>query len=247
MTIKDLTIVILTNRNDNRFINSLSSAQIAYEVFIIDNKSNNDWQSLKKEFNFRVIDSPKKITSFSKVKNQTLETVKTRWVLFLDSDEVLSKDADQKILGIISSDLYDAVSIKRIDYFLDKPLRYGETGNISLVRLFKKDSGKFVRNVHELVKFTGKIGEADFTILHYSHNSIKDFLNKITIYAKMDTKNKYLNHQENILQMVTFPIGKFILNYIFKLGFLDGYRGIVYALLMSLHSFFVRVFYYENI
>lgn len=247
MIINDLSIVILANRNDKRFINSLKSAQIAKQVIVIDNNSQNDWVELKKYYEFKIIDHLETVTNFSKVKNSSLNEVKTKWVLFLDSDEILSENADTEINNIIQSDLFDAISINRLDYFLKKPLQYGETGNIQLIRLFKTKKGKFVRKVHEVVEHTGSVGEANFQILHYSHNSIKDFINKVSFYALLDSKTRSHSATENTLQLCIFPIGKFIFNYIFKLGFLDGYRGLVYAVIMSLHSFFVRVFYYENI
>ena len=43
-----------------------------------------------------------------------------------------------------------------------------------------------------------------------------------------------------IYHIVLYPIAKFILNYIFKLGFLDGLEGLIFAILMSFHSFLVR-------
>jgi hypothetical protein len=247
MILNDLSIVILTNRNDDRFINSLKSAQIAKNVIVIDNKSNNNWSDLNNYYQFKIIDYPVAVTSFSRTKNLGLEKVTTKWVLFLDSDEVLSQNAGIEIGSIIKSDLYDAISINRVDYFLNKPLKYGETGNIQLVRLFKTKNGKFVRKVHEIVEHSGNVGEANFFILHYSHNSIKDFINKISMYAHMESKTRNHSLIENTLQLCIFPISKFIYNYIFKLGFLDGFRGLIYAVIMSFHSFFVRVFYYENI
>lgn len=246
MKIAQLSAVILTNRNDERFLNALKSVQFAEEIIIIDNNSNNDWKVLKEKYQIKVIDHSEKITDFSKPKNEVLKEINTQWVLFLDSDEILSDEADQQIKEIINQDLFDAISIKRIDYYLNKPLMYGETSGAQFIRLFKKNMGKFSRNVHEKVDYDGKVGEANFQILHYSHNSIKDFLEKITSYALLDSKEKRLTKNEAIIQMITFPIGKFLLNYFFKLGFLDGYRGIVYAVVMSLHSFFVRVYYYEN-
>jgi hypothetical protein len=44
----------------------------------------------------------------------------------------------------------------------------------------------------------------------------------------------------NILAIIFYPFGKFILNYFLKLGFLDGAPGFVYAFMMSFHSFLVR-------
>ena len=40
--------------------------------------------------------------------------------------------------------------------------------------------------------------------------------------------------------MILFPSGKFIHNYIFRLGFLDGMEGFIHAGMMSGHSFLVR-------
>jgi hypothetical protein len=246
MVLNDLSIVILTNRNDDRFVNSLKSSQIAKNVIIIDNNSNNDWKNLKKHYNFNIISYPSKVSNFSNVKNLSLKEIKTKWVLFLDSDEVLSQNSATEIDSIINTDLYDAISINRIDYFLNKPLMYGETGNIQLVRLFKTNKGKFVRDVHEVVEHSGNVGGANFNILHYPHNSIKDFINKVSIYSLIESKTRAHSTTENTLQLCLFPVGKFIHNYILKLGFLDGFRGLIYAVVMSLHSFFVRVFYYEN-
>lgn len=247
MGVKELTIVILTNRNDDRFLDSLKSSQFANEIIIIDNNSENDWDKLKQKYSFKVLKYLENINNFSKVKNNVLENVKTNWVLFLDSDETLPESTEQSVQDLIDNNLYDAISIKRTDYFLGKPLNYGEAGNINLIRMFKTQNGRFKRNVHEVVDYKGKLGEANFVISHFSHKSIKDFLEKITKYSQMDIENKNLNKQQIIFQMMVYPVGKFIYNYFFKLGFLDGYRGIMYAVLMSLHSFYVRVFYYENL
>ena len=247
MKIDTLSIVILTNRNDKRFEAAIESAQFAKDILILDNNSNTDWDKLAKKYIFRVIPHPEKISQFSQARNKALTLVQTSWVLFLDSDEVLSANADIEIKTIIEENLYDAISIRRIDYFLGKPLQYGETGNLWLTRLFKTNKGKFVRAVHEVIESDGKFGVANFTISHFSHSSVKKFLEKIVKYSYIESKNRTDSHIENIIQMCVFPLTKFVLNYGFKLGFLDGYRGLVYAVMMSLHSFFVRVFYYEKL
>lgn len=226
MKVLDLTIVIITNRNDKKFQDALKSAQFAGEVLVIKNNE--------------------KILDFSKARNDALKQVKTTWVLFLDSDETLPEKSHREIKKIIDANLYDSIRIKRVDYFLGKPLNHGEPGNTRLVRLFKTQKGSFVRKVHEVVKYYGVAGEATFNISHYSHESIKDFLIKIAEYARLDSQNRQQSHLTNTIQMCVYPGAKFVLNYILKLGFLDGYRGLMYAVVMSLHSFFVRVYYYEK-
>ncbi len=247
MKIDTLSIVILTNRSDARFEAALKSAQFTDNVFIVDNTSNNNWADLAKKYSFKMLSHTEKISDFSQVRNKALASIQTPWVLFLDSDEVLSADASNEIKTIIEQNFYDAVSIRRIDYFLDKPLQYGETGNLWLTRLFKTNKGKFARAVHEVVEYDGKLGTANFTISHFSHTSVKEFLEKVTKYSYIESKNRTYTQTENTIQMCVFPVAKFVLNYVIKLGFLDGYRGLVYAVMMSLHSFFVRVFYYEKL
>ncbi len=247
MKIEGLSIVIITNRIDEKFEAALQSAQFAKEIIVVDNTNQTDWEKLKKEYSTKILQYPEKITDFSKIRNFSLEFVQTPWVLFLDSDETLPVNSQDEIQKIIDQNIYDAVNIKRTDYFLDKPLQFGEAGNIWLTRLFKTNIGKFSRAVHEILEFEGKLGTANFVISHFSHNSIKEFLEKITSYAYMESKSRTYSNSENTFQMCLYPIGKFILNYFFRLGFLDGYRGLTYAVMMSLHSFFVRVFYYEKL
>lgn len=247
-----LTIIIITDRNDQRFINALKSAQIAKTVIVVDNNSDNNWKKLNQEYDFKLVSHEKKISNFATIRNQTLDQVKSEWVLFLDSDESLGNTIKEltvnqnKIKQVINDNLYDGVTVNREDIFLGKSLKYGETGNCRLTRMFKKNNGKFVGNVHEVAVITGKFGASDITISHFSHPNITSFFQKVTNYAKMAAKNEKTTKLENIFKMIIFPIAKFICNYILKLGFLDGYRGFIYALIMSLHSFFVRVFYFEK-
>jgi hypothetical protein len=259
--VANLTIAVLANRDNQLFLDCLRSAQFAQYVLVLDNNSGVDFSELKKKYDLIVKYHPDEIKDFATIKNQLMKDVKTVWVLYLDSDEILPNTAKDEIEKIIENDFYDALTINRVDYFHGKALNYGETKNHAPIRLFKKELCKFSRPVHEYVECTGRIGRANFSISHFSHENIASFLQRVTNWAKMEAnyrlrlfadkdKNpdiEYFVIIKNKLEMIFFPIGKFLLNYIFKLGLLDGYRGFVYALMMSLHSFFVRVFFAEQL
>lgn len=248
----DLTVVILTHINDERFEQALSSAQIAEKVIVVDNNSHNDWKKMEKSYYFELFSRENKIGNFAKVRNSYLEKVKTDWVLFLDSDESLGRTKTELknnynlIKELIESDLFDGVVINRKDVFLGKELGFGEVGNVKITRMFKVNKGKFEGNVHEKAVISGKIGESQIVVSHFSHENIADFFNSIVSYAKLASLNERSSFFVNAAKMVFYPIGKFLVNYFLRLGFLDGYRGFVYALMMSFHSFFVRVFYFEK-
>ncbi len=254
-----LTIVIITHRNDARFISTLKSAQIAQNIIVVDNKSNNDWEKLKRDFNFELISREKEISNFAKARNEVLKVVQTEWVFFLDSDETLGASTaiiqsnHDKISNIINQNLFDGVSIIRRDIFLGKELMFGEAGNTIIIRMFKVKNGKFKRNVHEIAQINGRLGGSEIIVSHFSHTDISEFMSSIATYSQMASLNELVSKENNkegkvvnILKMIFFPPLKFLQNYFLKLGFLDGYRGLVYATIMSLHSLFVRVFYFEN-
>lgn len=241
-----LSLIIITNRNDQRFLKSLKSAQFADEVLIIDNASGNDWQKLRQQFHFQVENLPGKINNFADVRNNAMDKAKNRWVMFLDSDEVLSKGAKNKIEQVLADKNTDGATITRTDVFLGKELKFGEAGSKKMLRIFKKDLAHFNRAVHEVAKVGGTVVETEIEIKHYAHNTISEFITDISWYAETMAQQRLLNKPELLLKLVFYPPGKFVFNYFFKLGFLDGWRGLVYAVIMSIHSFSVRAFIYEQ-
>lgn len=178
------------------------------------------------------------IQDFSKIRNRELEKAKTDWVLFLDSDEKLSKDLEVEVEKAIKSDEFDAYMIPRLDTFMGKRLSHGEPGSTKLLRLAKKSYGKWERPVHEVWRGAGRVRELKNPILHTPHESIGTFLKKINTYSEIEAKYRRSKGQKSsLLHIIFFPPLKFVYNYIFKLGFLDGVPGTIMAIMMSFHSY----------
>lgn len=244
-----LSVIILTHRSDERFLRALSSAQPAAEVLIADFESGNNWQQLRRQFHFTYYNRRGEIHNFATERNNALKRARHKWVFFLDSDEVIRGDSWQEIERVVEHSELEGVFVRRRDIFHDKMLRYGETGTVWLLRLFRKEASQFVRPVHEAARVNGKTGQSKIILLHYAHLSLTEFLQDITRYAKIEADYQTDNRLSPFwlgIKTLAYPKLKFLVNYFFKLGFLDGRRGLAYAMMMSLHSLFVRVFSYEN-
>jgi glycosyltransferase involved in cell wall biosynthesis len=242
----NITAIILAHRYDQRLLNAIDSAQFAAEILIVDNNSNTPWNEIMQSRKFEIISELEPVTDWSAIRNKTMNRARHEWVLFLDSDEVLSSNAAQAVAKIVEANFFDGALVKRSDIFHDKKLQYGEAGNQSLVRIGKKNRMQFHRPVHEEAHVNGLVSTTDIEILHNSHLTIQDFFDSICAYAHREAKHRHdTGHTLFLPTMIVFPIGKFLLNYVFKLGFLDGWQGFIYAFMMSLHSFFVRVYHYE--
>ena len=115
----------------------------------------------------------KNISDFAYERNELLKTAKTDWVLFLDSDERLSKQLEVEKL----SNKYDGYYIYRKNYFLGQYV-----GQDKIIRLGKKNSGKWERKVHEIWNIKN-VGLLDTVIIHNTANNLTDYLKKINYYS----------------------------------------------------------------
>lgn len=240
---KTLSIIILTHRSDTRFLRALASAQFADEVVVIDLDSQNHWTVLKKHFSF-VRKVWKQEIDFAKIRNWAITETTGDWIFFLDSDEWISEDLRKELLEQIIQDENDAIIVQRLDNFLGKALQFGEVADIRFLRGAKKGSGKWKGKVHETWQVKGKVTHLDTPLLHEPHTSISEFIQKINHYSSL--RSTEVENKNTILQFLFYPIGKFLVNYFVKFGILDGYRGLIYALLMTIHSASVRAKTYEQ-
>ena len=122
-----------------------------------------------------------------------------------------------------------------------KWLKHGETGSVKLLRLARKDEGRWVRPVHEVWQVKGQTLELKNPLLHYPHQTVKELLEEINFYTSLNAQVFYdQGVRARPWQIIVYPLGKFIKNYFWKWGFLDGMAGFLSAVFMSFHSFLTR-------
>lgn len=238
----NLSVIILTKDEENNVLDCFEGVKDANEIIVIDDYSEDRTEEVIRTFDKQIKIYKRSLAGdFSAQRNFGLSKAKNEWVLFLDSDERLSRELLREINSAVEDNKSDGFLIKRKDIMWGKKLMHGETGSVRLVRLAKKDAGRWVGKVHEVWNIDGKIGELDNGLIHYPHQTIREFLSEISLYSSIRAKE--LN-QEGIkvsaIDIILYPNAKFFLNYFVKLGFMDGLPGLVVALMMSFHSFLVR-------
>jgi len=237
-----ISVIILSKNEEENIKDCLQSViNLASEIILIDDYSTDETIKMAKSFGAKVFLRHLN-GDFSKQRNFGLEKAKNEWVLFLDADERVADKLAQEITAAISK--YEDISgyfFKRNDFFAGHFLKYGETANVKLLRLAKKDSGLWERKVHEVWHIKGKTKEFKNPLLHYPHSTITDFLKEINFYSSLHAKSlKGEGVKPSLFRLIFNPFGKFISNYFFKRGFLDGTSGLITALMMSFHSFLAR-------
>ncbi len=237
-----ISVVILTKNEEKNIEKCLENLSWCDETIVIDDDSEDKTVEIARKKGAKVYIHSLQ-NNFASQRNFGLEKAKGDWVLFIDADERISQALWYEIMAKTNAPFspYAGYYIKRTDTMWGKQLRYGETGNIKLLRLAKKDAGKWEGTVHEVWKVKGKIDTLQNSLMHFPHQTIREFLQEINYYS--DLRSLELRQKKiavSWLTIVLYPKAKFVLNYIFKRGFLDGLPGLVFALIMSFHSFLVR-------
>ena len=238
-----LSSVILNHLSLKEIKQTLDSLKFSDEILIIQDKDH-PLNSKKLPPKVKLIYHPLS-ANFSAQRNFALKKAQRDWVLFVDSDEIVSPQLAKEIKQAMQKD-FSGYLIPRQDIFYSQPLRHGETGQTKILRLAQKKAGVFTRLVHENWQIQGRVGELSASLLHHKKDLTSGFIERMRLYGPIDSQS--LNEENKPFSVFRFllnPLGKFFLNYIVRRGFLDGLLGLFHAYLMSIQSFTVRVFQRE--
>jgi glycosyltransferase involved in cell wall biosynthesis len=235
-----VSAVILTKNEEKNIGECINRLKWCEEIIVMDDESTDETAKIARDLGAQVINRSLNF-DFAEQRNAALDYVSQKWILFVDADERVSYELRQEILKAISDISYKAFSIKRIDYFFGKLMKFGDVKNKYFVRLVRKGTGQWEGKVHEVWKSEGKVGQLKNPLKHYPHETIVGFLRHINFYSTIRARELYQQKKKtNAFEIIFFPAGKFLYNWIYKLGFMDGTRGIIHALMMSFYSFLVR-------
>lgn len=242
-----ISVIVLTKNEEKNILDCLETISWADEIIVVDDNSEDRTVEIVENLklkNLKIIKSELH-GDFSAQRNFAISKAANEWVLFIDADERVAPELRREINDFLIEEKnnpeFDGMYIRRKDILWGKLLKYGETGNIKLLRLARKKSGKWQGKIHEKWTVKGNIDSFSNYILHFPHQTISEFLKEINFYTTIRAAELYDNGVKTSLpQIIFYPKAKFLVNYFLKLGFLDGLEGLVFAIIMSLHSFLVR-------
>ncbi|CAN5195030.1 glycosyltransferase family 2 protein [soil metagenome] len=237
-----ISSVVLVKNQAEQLKKCLESLTFSDEIIVIDDYSTDNSADVAEKLGAKVYKRNLN-DDFAQQRNFGMGKAKNEWIFFIDADEIVSQELAIEMYQQTSQFLTElnGYYVKRRDYMFSKLLRFGDAGNTKLLRLAKKTKGEWTGKVHERWNIVGEKGILNAPLNHYPHQSVKEFLFEVNFYSTLRAKEL---HQKNVkarpYEIIFYPVGKFLVNYFIKLGFLDGVAGIISALIMSFYSFLVR-------
>ena len=229
-----LAITFNEEINVKRYVESLSFAD---EIIFVDSQSADKTAILASEMGVKVIE--REFTNFSEQRNFAISLAKNDWIVFFDLDEILTPSLETEIKNAVT-DANGTVAffVKRDFFFMGKSIHFGGWQTDKAIRIFNKKHCTYNGNlVHESIKANGKIGILKNKLNHYSYKNFDNYNNKLNLYSKLQAENLYLKKlKPNAYHFLFRPLYRFLWQYIFRLGILDGKEGFILA---YVHSFSV--------
>jgi glycosyltransferase involved in cell wall biosynthesis len=237
-------VAVLTYNEETRLRDCLLSAAWASEVVVVDGYSTDATVSVAREFTDRVLLSdrlgPKNPGGYAEQRNFALEQASEPWVFFLDADERFTPALAQELQRLFATGISDQISafrVRRKEYYFGvyTPYTHGEAWQTRMVR--KGRSRWDNRLVHEGLVVDGEEASLDGYILHYSKDSISDYLTTQNRYTSLEATQAGRDGEPLPRSPWKGMIKTFLNLYIYKGSYREGAFGLIMSILFAQYNF----------
>lgn len=223
--------VVIISKNEERFIaDAVKSALFADEVLVLDSGSSDQTCEIATALGAKVLHQ--NWLCFGAQKNQAVSLVKNDWVFVLDADERITDALRSELLSTMEAPAFKVYKTARLNRFFGKDIRYCGLYPDYSIRLFDRRFGQFNEvSVHESVQTSETVGVLTHPMTHLAFDSVSEFRAKQKGYAALSTK------KPSLLKALVSPIWTFVKIYLLRLGFLEGWRGLIIATVYAQYTF----------
>jgi glycosyltransferase involved in cell wall biosynthesis len=228
-----LSACVITYNEADRIEACLRSVSFCEEILVIDSHSTDATRQLASSLGARVIE--RDWPGYRSQKQFAVDAASHDWVLFLDADERLSSQLRTEIEAVRDGGFTENAgwSVPRITDYFGRFLRHGNAYPDRLIRLFDRRRGGWIgEEIHENTRVSGRVGRLRGHLEHYSYRSLSDHHSRMQRYADLMANALYARGKRcGLGKVLVNPQWRFFRGYLLRLGFLDGWRGLVFALI----------------
>jgi glycosyltransferase involved in cell wall biosynthesis len=230
-----LSACIITFNEAQRIEACVRSVSFCDEVLVVDSHSTDDTRELAAALGARVVE--RDWPGYRSQKQFAVDAARNDWVLCVDADERVTPELQAQITALKARGFagFSGWSVPRITDYFGRFLRHGNAYPDRLVRLFDRRRGGWSgEEIHENTRVQGRVGALRGHLEHFSYRSLSDHQNRMARYADLMAQALYARGKRcGLTRVLMNPLWRFVRGYLLRLGFLDGWRGLVFALIES--------------
>ena len=223
-----LSVVIITyneERNIRRCIESV--LKVADEIVVVDSLSTDKTKQICHEYEVQFHEQ--KFLGYIEQKNFALKFATYDYVLSLDADEALSDELVSSILEVKEDLKYSGYTMNRLTNYCGRWIHHCGWYPDKKLRLFKHKKGSWGGvNPHDEFMFDKSVRTIHLNgdLLHYSYYTLDDHFKQIERFTDIAAGELYGKGKKvSFIKLWLSPVVRFVRDYFFLSGFLDGKSG----------------------
>lgn len=223
-----ISAIVLAKNSESLIEECLESLKWADEIVLVDNDSTDSTLEKAKKFNNVFV--LKNYGDFSERRNIGAKRASGEWLLYIDDDERVTPLLKKEIETTLEDATFPAYAIARRNIFLGHEMKHGGWWPDYVLRLIKKDALKdWKGELHEQPVVDGEIGKLKEPLIHISHRSLSEMVDKTNDWSEIEARLLYESGHPKMAWWRFFSVAarEFWYRGIKELGFLDGPVGII--------------------
>lgn len=240
-----ISAVVTCFNNQETIAQCIESLSFADEIVVLDSYSTDTTLDILKKMNCRI--HQQQFKGFSEQKQTAIDLAENDWVILLDSDEYLTKTAQQELsMWTKSKPQCDAYYLPRREWVFWQWSHQWVKMN-KFIRVFYKPKARVSDAlVHESIMTTGSIGQLSAVIKHKGETSITLKLEKINKYSLLAAQDKFDKGKSvGLLKLALYPLWYFFKQYFLRRQIFNGVAGWINSAMNTQYAFLKYVKLYE--
>ena len=227
-----ISACIITLDEADRIEACLDSLSFCDEIVVVDSGSTDATRELSAARGARVL--TRAFDGYRAQKDFAVRCARHDWVLCLDADERVTPALRASIEQARAQDFAGAAGYRcaRATEYFGAFLRHGNAYPDRVLRLFDRRRGGWrgEREIHEHASVDGRLETLAGDLEHRAYRSLDDQLGRLQRYARLMAEHQHAcGKHAHLWNMLLNPLWRFVRGYWLRAGFLDGWRGLVYA------------------
>lgn len=237
-----LSVAIIAQDEEDRIDACVRSALFADEVVVVDGGSRDATPDIAESLGCRVIRNP--WPGYAAQKQFAVDQCANDWVLILDADERIPEATRTGIERLLSqtddgASLADGYALLRRNFLHGKWIRRCGWWPDRVLRLVNRQKGRFSNDrVHERWLCSGAVEPLELRIDHHSFRNYADLIDKMQRYSTLAAEEMAeKDRSASAWTAISHGAWSFFSVYLLRLGFLEGFDGLMISLLNAQGSF----------
>jgi len=223
-----LSGVVITFNEEAKIERCLNSLwHVCDEVVVLDSFSTDATCDIARRLNCKVVQHA--FDGHIQQKNRAITLASNPFIISLDADEELSTELIESIIKVKADKQFDGYVMNRLNNYGGQWIRHGAWYPDRKLRLWDSTKGYWGgENPHDkfIMMDGSKIGSLRGNLLHYTMNGLSDLISQTNKFSDIAATAMFLKNKKiGGIQKIFKVVFRFVKEYVFLLGFLDGKAG----------------------